>query len=202
MPRSRQRRSPTTTPASSSGFTEDAAQTAVKYMRWFQQVYPGLPVATTVEQHWSDRYVAVYRVAEEDWRRWLGLPAAGLLEVLLKDVPNPDLMYEQGNGTGYHDGATPGPREGRWAPAVNFFYAMATARQHIVTARLGSGNWAGGAVRLRGRAPRGANVARLAALGGILGRVSYNGRLWLPMPVAAAAMKDSPYWHTPELVPR
>ncbi len=78
------------------------------------------------------------------------------LRVQLAAVPNPD--YGEG-------------RERRikahYVEAHSFADAAAICRRFITANDLGSGNWAGGDIRL--------GIA-------LLGRVSYNGRVWQPHP--------------------
>ena len=128
------------------------------------------------------------RVREIDWRAWLGLPEVGplSLEVLVKDVPNVDLMWGQGTGTGYWEGAIPGKSGGSWHPVRSFGEAAALVRQDSERRGLGAGNqpYDRGFIRVR-------KTAR------ILARAAY--AVILPDPVISHAPEGYD-WHRPRIV--
>jgi hypothetical protein len=74
-----------------------------------------------------------------------------ILQVRLKSCANPD------------HGERVAPAPARWAHVHGLDAAIAVCRDYIARYNLGAGNWAGGEVRMDGKA---------------IGRVSYNGRFW------------------------
>lgn len=84
------------------------------------------------------------------------------LEVQVSSAPNPDI-----EGSGYWPGSI--PQREHWAAVADLRAASEYCRGAIDGAGLGGGNWTGGTIRDR-------------KTKAIVGRVSYNGRVWPPGP--------------------
>lgn len=92
-------------------------------------------------------------------------------EVLLANVGNPDFGQKPNK-------PLPGTECGKWKAAVDFADASEICRAYIEANHLGGGNWSGGAIREVGKTK-------------LVGRVSYNGRVWPPIEWTA---KTEPLW--------
>ena len=111
------------------------------------------------QEGWRDDYVAdVTRTRASAARERAHRAASQPYTVLLSSAANPDIAG------GYWQGG--GPTRPRRVPVADFAEASRVVLQYISDNELGGGNWTGGEIR---------DLA-----GTVVGRVSYNGRVWPP----------------------
>lgn len=114
----------------------------------------GVPLHATGEKDWKGQPTYFVKAAD--------LPK-GPYTLMLSSVPNVDLMYGQGTGTGYWQGGIQAAP--KTVKVASIAAASKRARAYIQSHGLGGGNWTGGEIKKGNKT---------------IARVSYNGRVWHP----------------------